>query len=89
MNFVEKTSIPCMIVLRKDKFSKVCKLAQVDLCNESDLGKDMILALLEESLDQFRQGRNGDRNFIRGFEEKMNRRRQIATDRINHGLLPA
>lgn len=75
VNFVEKTSIPCFIVLRKDKFSKVCKLAQIDLANESDLVKEVIIPLLDECNDQFRQGRNGDKNFVRTFEDKMNRRR--------------
>ena len=89
MNFIEKEAIPCFVVLRKDKTGKICKIAQVELNSEGYLEREVISALLFESSENFKHTQAAEKTFVRNFETKMNSRRQVATDRINHGLLPA
>lgn len=53
MNFIEKEAIPCFVILRKDKTSKICKLAQIELNCEGYLTKDVVMALLFETAETF------------------------------------
>lgn len=88
MNFIEKEAIPCFVILRKDKTSKICKISQVELNCEGYLTKDVVMALLYESSENFEHSKEIEKTFIRNFEAKMKRRTQVATNRINGGLIP-
>jgi RNase H-fold protein (predicted Holliday junction resolvase) len=79
--------MPCFVILRKDKTDKICKVAQVELNCESYLTKEVVMGLLYEAKENFSYTANADKTFVRNFEEKLNRRRQV-TDMIQQGIMP-